>query len=186
MPVIVGRSAARVAAWRADQSKLSIVGLDLPTVSHLPDQSPRRCSRPGCNRLAVATLTYAYADQTAVIGPLIQENNPHSWDLCETHSARITAPKNWELVRVKTVEIEDDEDLLALAQAVREDGRVTTGLVDGFDAGSGDDVIDYGSATFDAADPDNSNHPVFRTRRVADEKTRRRAHLKVVADDADA
>ena len=144
---------------------------------------PRRCSRPGCNRLAVATLTYAYADQTAVIGPLIEENNPHSWDLCEHHSSRITAPKNWELVRVEAVEIDDEDDLLALAQAVREDGRVTTGLVDGLDAGSGEDVIDYGTPQFDAADPDSSNHPVFRTRRVADHKEKRRAHLSVVPED---
>src|SRR5690606_29430331 len=30
----------------------------------------RRCSRTACARGAVATLTYVYADQTAVLGPL--------------------------------------------------------------------------------------------------------------------
>ncbi|MGD9530693.1 MAG: DUF3499 family protein, partial [Pseudonocardia sp.] len=32
--------------------------------------SVRRCSRSGCTELAVATLTYVYADSTAVVGPL--------------------------------------------------------------------------------------------------------------------
>ena len=48
----------------------------------------------------MATLTYAYADQTAVVGPLAEEENPHSWDLCATHRDRISAPVGWELVRV--------------------------------------------------------------------------------------
>ena len=58
---------------------------------------------------------------------------------------------------------------------------MTTGLVDDSTAGSGADPIDY-SATFDGADPRNSNHPVFRTRRVHDARQRRRAHLTVVPD----
>ena len=141
----------------------------------------RHCSRPGCGRPAVATLTYAYADQTAVVGPLAEEDNPHSWDLCSTHRDRISAPVGWELVRVDRIELDEDDDLMALAQAVKEDGRVTTGLVDDRSAGSGADPIDY-TATFDGADPANSNHPVFRTRRVAYAKKARRAHLSVVPD----
>lgn len=120
---------------------------------------------------AVATLTYAYADQTAVVGPLAEEENPHSWDLCATHRDRISAPVGWELVRVDRIELDEEDDLMALAEAVKEDGRVTTGLVDDRSAGSGADPIDY-SATFDGADPANSNHPVFRTRRVAYAKRR--------------
>ncbi|MDQ6935843.1 MAG: DUF3499 domain-containing protein, partial [Actinomycetota bacterium] len=30
----------------------------------------RRCSRTACGRPATYTLTYVYADQTAVLGPL--------------------------------------------------------------------------------------------------------------------
>lgn len=142
----------------------------------------RHCSRPGCGRPAVATLTYAYADQTAVVGPLAEEENPHSWDLCATHRDRISAPVGWELVRVDRIELDEEDDLMALAEAVKEDGRVTTGLVDDRSAGSGADPIDY-SATFDGADPANSNHPVFRTRRVAYAKKARRAHLSVVPDE---
>ena len=80
----------------------------------------RHCSRPGCGRPAVATLTYAYADQTAVVGPLAEEDNPHSWDLCSTHRDRISAPVGWELVRVDRIELDEDDDLMALAQAVKE------------------------------------------------------------------
>lgn len=144
----------------------------------------RRCSRPGCSRPAAATLTYAYSEQTAVVGPLVTEENPHSWDLCEAHSERITAPRGWELVRVDHIEIEEDgdEELMALAEAVREGGRVTTGLVDDSSVGSGDDPISY-APTFDGADPSRSNHPVFRSRRVADMRAHRRAHLSVVPDE---
>ena len=142
----------------------------------------RHCSRPGCGKPAVATLTYAYSQQTAVVGPLAEETDPHSWDLCEKHSSRITSPIGWEMVRVDRIELEEEDDLMALAEAVREGGRVTTGLVeDG--SGSGQDPIDY-AANFDGADPDSSNHPVFRTRRVSEAKQRRRAHLSVVPDDA--
>lgn len=129
----------------------------------------------------MATLTYAYSQQTAVVGPLAEDTNPHAWDLCEKHSARITAPQGWEMVRVDRIELDEDDDLTALAEAVREAGRVTTGLVDDTHAGSGADPIDY-SANFDGADPLNSNHPVFRTRRVSDARQRRRAHLSVVPD----
>src|SRR5699024_10167261 len=103
----------------------SSLGLDLNLVNEF-----RRCSRPGCGRPAVATLTYAYSEQTAVVGPLVEEEDPHSWDLCSHHAEKITAPQGWELVRVDHIELEDDEDLLALAEAVREAGRVTTGLID--------------------------------------------------------
>ncbi|MDO4928901.1 MAG: DUF3499 domain-containing protein [Corynebacterium sp.] len=89
----------------------------------------RRCSRPGCGKEAVATLTYAYAHSTAVIGPLVANDDPHSWDLCEYHAGKITAPLGWELVRLESQDLEDD-DLTALAEAVREAGQAATGLVD--------------------------------------------------------
>lgn len=133
----------------------------------------------------MATLTYAYSEQTAVVGPLAESGDPHSWDLCSGHAEKITAPRGWEMLRVDRIELDDDDDLLALAEAVREAGRVTTGLVDDETAGSGRDPIDY-TATFDGADPQRSNHPVFRTRRVADIKQRRRAHLSVVPDAPEA
>jgi hypothetical protein len=86
---------------------------------------PRRCCRPGCPHYAVATLTFVYSDSTAVVGPLATVREPHSWDLCVGHAGRITAPRGWELVRhagpLPTHPDEDDE-LVALADAVREGG----------------------------------------------------------------
>lgn len=70
----------------------------------------------------MATLTFVYADSTAVVGPLALAREPHSWDLCVNHAGRITAPRGWEMVRHAgplTVPTEDD-DLVALADAVRE------------------------------------------------------------------
>src|SRR3954467_15688691 len=83
---------------------------------------PRRCCRPGCPHYAVATLTFVYSDSTAVVGPLATVSEPHSWDLCVTHAGRITAPRGWELVRHAgpLPSITDDDDLVALADAVRE------------------------------------------------------------------
>ncbi|MGW0044092.1 DUF3499 domain-containing protein [Rhodococcus sp. NPDC003348] len=86
----------------------------------------RRCCRPGCKNPAVATLTYVYSDSTAVVGPLATVDEPHSWDLCESHASRITAPKGWELVRYEggfSSSTPDEDDLTALAEAVREAGR---------------------------------------------------------------
>ena len=88
-------------------------------------RSLRRCCRPGCKNPAVATLTYVYSDSTAVVGPLATVDEPHSWDLCETHASRITAPKGWELVRYEggfSSSTPDEDDLTALAEAVREAG----------------------------------------------------------------
>jgi hypothetical protein len=86
----------------------------------------RLCSRSACGRPAVATLTYVYADSTAVLGPLAQLAEPHSYDLCSEHAERLTAPRGWEVVRLLP-EFEpaapSHDDLLALADAVREAGR---------------------------------------------------------------
>lgn len=86
----------------------------------------RRCSRTACGRPAVNTLTYVYADQTAVLGPLATYAEPHAYDLCDTHSERLSAPRGWEILRLapdpSTLEPSSD-DLLALADAVREAAR---------------------------------------------------------------
>lgn len=82
----------------------------------------RRCSRPSCRRQAVSTLTYVYAESTAVLGPLATFAEPHSYDLCDEHAGRLTAPRGWEVVRLDpdpaALEPSKD-DLQALADAVR-------------------------------------------------------------------
>lgn len=87
----------------------------------------RRCSKTTCQQAAVATLTYAYADRAAVLGPLATYAEPHTYDLCEAHASRLTAPRGWDVVRLshdgydsyETIEVPED-DLLALADALRE------------------------------------------------------------------
>lgn len=74
----------------------------------------------------MATLTYVYADSTAVLGPLAQLAEPHSYDLCSEHANRLTAPRGWEVVRVVPEFVPagpTPDDLVALAEAVREAGR---------------------------------------------------------------
>jgi uncharacterized protein DUF3499 len=86
----------------------------------------RRCSKTACGRAAVATLTYVYSDSTAVLGPLALYAEPHCYDLCAEHAERLTAPRGWEVVRL-AAELApprpSDDDLLALADAVREAAR---------------------------------------------------------------
>ena len=88
----------------------------------------RRCSRTACRRPAVATLTYVYGDQTAVLGPLATYAEPHAYDLCEEHSERLSAPRGWEVLRLAPdpdLLGPTSDDLLALADAVREAARPT-------------------------------------------------------------
>jgi Protein of unknown function (DUF3499) len=74
----------------------------------------------------VATLTYVYADSTAVVGPLATQAEPHSYDLCNRHAHRLTVPLGWEVVRFEgefAPPQHSSDDLTALAEAVREAGR---------------------------------------------------------------
>lgn len=85
----------------------------------------RRCSKTACSRAAVATLTYNYAEQTAVLGPLATYAEPHTYDLCATHGMRLTVPRGWEVIRLigELVERDETDDLLAVADAVSERPR---------------------------------------------------------------
>lgn len=83
----------------------------------------RVCSRGGCRRKAVMTLTYVYADSIAVVGPLATFAEPHAYDLCEVHGERLTVPNGWSVIRQERTGTEPgptDEDLMAIADAVRE------------------------------------------------------------------
>lgn len=74
----------------------------------------------------MATLTYVYSDQTAVLGPLATFAEPHAYDLCEAHSERLSAPRGWEVMRLAPDPDAlgpSSDDLLALADAVREAAR---------------------------------------------------------------
>ena len=136
---------------------------------------PRRCCRPGCPHYAVATLTFVYSDSTAVVGPLATVSEPHSWDLCVAHAGRITAPRGWELVRhAGPLPMHPDEDdLVALADAVRE-GREVAQPINGVAAGFSDPVTGvHGGALM--APP----------ARRPESNGRRRGHLRVLPDPSD-
>lgn len=91
-------------------------------------RSGRVCSRVSCRSVASMTLTYIYADSTAVLGPLATFSEPHSYDLCDKHSARLTVPNGWNVIR-QSVDVENagpsDDDLMAIADAVREVAQAT-------------------------------------------------------------
>ena len=83
----------------------------------------RSCSRVSCRSLASMTLTYIYADSTAVLGPLATYSEPHSYDLCEAHGKRLTVPNGWTVIKEESSQAghgPSEDDLMAIADAVRE------------------------------------------------------------------
>jgi len=83
----------------------------------------RSCSRVSCRSLASMTLTYIYADSTAVLGPLATFSEPHSYDLCEAHGKRLTVPNGWTVIKEESSQAgqgPSEDDLMAIADAVRE------------------------------------------------------------------
>jgi hypothetical protein len=65
-----------------------------------------------------------YKDSTAVLGPLAAYVDPHSWDLCEMHAARLVVPRGWDVVRLPPDPAQERaDDLEALANIVRDVSR---------------------------------------------------------------
>jgi hypothetical protein len=89
-------------------------------------RTSRTCSRASCNLPAIKTLTYVYADSTAILGPLAMYAEPHSYDLCLAHSEKLTLPNGWKVTKIEP-DSEDsgpsEDDLMAIANAVREIGN---------------------------------------------------------------
>jgi uncharacterized protein DUF3499 len=107
----VARAAVNVGNWAPPGVVCDVVG------------AIRQCSRSACRQSAVATLTYVYADSTAVLGPLATYAEPHCYDLCEQHAGSLTVPRGWEVLRLAMPSQPPQpgpDDLLALADAVRE------------------------------------------------------------------
>lgn len=69
----------------------------------MPHRPPvqRLCSKSSCATPASATLTFVYVDSQAVIGPLAQAKEPHSYDLCAQHSEGLVVPVGWHIVRYR-------------------------------------------------------------------------------------
>lgn len=116
----------------------------------------------------MATLTFVYSDSTAVVGPLATVSEPHSWDLCVLHAGRITAPRGWELVRHAgpLPSHPDDDDLVALADAVREGREIPA---------------QFGAVTAGFSEPASAS-VIAPPARQPDPNGRRRGHLRVLPD----
>jgi len=57
----------------------------------------RQCSRSGCAEAGVVTLSYQYARSIVWLDELSAERDPHSYDLCQRHAARLSVPNGWRL-----------------------------------------------------------------------------------------
>ena len=57
----------------------------------------RHCSRTGCAESAAVTLSYHYARSIVWLDDLSDERDPHSYDLCGRHAARLSVPNGWRL-----------------------------------------------------------------------------------------
>lgn len=76
-----------------------------------------------CPHPAVSTLTYVYAQSTAVLGPLATYPEPHCYDLCEAHAKRLKPPHGWELVTLHpdpSTLRPTDEEIALLASTIRD------------------------------------------------------------------
>jgi hypothetical protein len=82
----------------------------------------RLCSRVTCQKPAVATLTYVYADSMAVLGPLSLKAEPHSYDLCADHADRLSVPNGWSVLRISAPD--DDEYEVPEPQPERSKGTL--------------------------------------------------------------
>ena len=83
----------------------------------------RGCSRATCRAMATMTLTYIYAESTAVLGPLATFAEPHAYDLCEFHARKLTVPNGWSVIKEEISQSGSgptEDDLMAIADAVRE------------------------------------------------------------------
>ena len=94
------RRSRRVRTGVRSSTTASLIGNHPVSGYGRPVSGTRRCSRTACDRGAVNTLTYVYADQTAVLGPLSTYAEPHAYDLCDVHSGRLSAPRGWEVLRL--------------------------------------------------------------------------------------
>ena len=90
-------------AWHPPRSVRAPVPSTPVTTAFVPTDAStaglfrRQCSRPGCAEVASATLTYQYARSLVWLDELTPERDPHGYDLCPRHAARLGVPSGWRL-----------------------------------------------------------------------------------------
>lgn len=57
----------------------------------------RQCTRTGCSEAASVSLTYDYGQSHVWLDQLSPERDPHSYDMCARHAARLSVPHGWHL-----------------------------------------------------------------------------------------
>ena len=62
-----------------------------------PALADRQCSRSGCSDGASVTLTYHYDHSQVWLDNLTPERDPHAYDMCARHAARLSVPHGWNL-----------------------------------------------------------------------------------------
>lgn len=69
----------------------------------------------------MATLVYAYRESLAVVAPLLPAPDPHSYDLCNDHARRLTAPRGWTILRTSldTAQPSSWDNVMEMAEAER-------------------------------------------------------------------
>ena len=66
-------------------------------------------------------MTFAYADSTAVLGPLSPSPEPGAYDLCPRHAERTSVPQGWQVLKLPldgepALPEPASDDLMALAR----------------------------------------------------------------------
>ena len=85
------------------------------------------------------TLTYIYAESMAVVGPLAVFSEPHAYDLCKLHGERLKVPHGWSVLKQELTGEErgpSEDDLMAIADAVREVAMTPIDSVENLNGGS--------------------------------------------------
>lgn len=70
---------------------------DISTQMERPRIAERQCSRTGCSDAAAVTLSYHYDTSQVWIDHLWPERDPHRYDLCDRHAARLSVPVGWSI-----------------------------------------------------------------------------------------
>ena len=84
------------AAHRAVATRVGHPPVDRGLAGRVRDREPPVLTT-GCAESAVATLTYQYARSVAWLDELSDDRDPHGYDLCERHAARLRVPHGWRL-----------------------------------------------------------------------------------------